>query len=67
MLDRSKTLPATFAASGPEPGSPARSNPNICVRDVSWNSKVSSAFPMDGLRWLFGANPSLSVCRSLSL
>lgn len=39
VLDRSKTLPATFSASGPEPGPPARSSPNICVRDVSWNSK----------------------------
>ncbi|KAF8963925.1 WD40-repeat-containing domain protein [Flammula alnicola] len=39
VLDRSKTLPATFPASGPEPESTSGSTFNICVRDVSWHSK----------------------------
>ncbi|KAF9531828.1 WD40-repeat-containing domain protein [Crepidotus variabilis] len=39
VLDRSRTLPSTFFASGPEPlpttGMPSRS---YCVRDVSWHT-----------------------------
>ncbi|KAF9486361.1 WD40 repeat-like protein [Pholiota conissans] len=39
VLDRSKTLPATFSPSGPEPEPTNNANFNICVRDVSWHSK----------------------------
>ncbi|KAF8203916.1 WD40-repeat-containing domain protein [Pholiota molesta] len=39
VLDRSKTLPATFSPSGPEPEPSTSTNSNICVRDVSWHSK----------------------------
>jgi WD repeat-containing protein 23 len=39
VLDRSKTLPASFSPDGPEPEPTAGANSDVCVRDVSWSSK----------------------------
>ena len=41
ILDRSKTLRASFSPSGPEPEAASGMSGNICVRDVSWHSQVS--------------------------
>jgi WD repeat-containing protein 23 len=41
ILDRSKTLQASFSPSGPEPEATSGMSGNICVRDVSWHSQVS--------------------------
>ncbi|KAF8910028.1 WD40-repeat-containing domain protein [Gymnopilus junonius] len=39
VLDRSKTLPATFSPSGREPEPPSGMRIQSCVRDVSWHSQ----------------------------
>ncbi|KDR85616.1 hypothetical protein GALMADRAFT_234583 [Galerina marginata CBS 339.88] len=39
VLDRSKTLPATFSPSGREPEATGGVDANSCVRDVSWHSQ----------------------------
>ncbi|KIM47605.1 hypothetical protein M413DRAFT_439274 [Hebeloma cylindrosporum] len=39
VLDRSKTLRASFSPSGPEPQPTSGMSGNICVRDVSWHSQ----------------------------
>jgi WD repeat-containing protein 23 len=43
VLDRSKTLPASFSPSGPEPEATSGTSANICVRDVSWHSQVRTS------------------------
>lgn len=45
ILDRSKTLPASFSPSGPEPEATSGMSANICVRDVSWHSQVRNSPP----------------------
>ncbi|KAI0308327.1 WD40-repeat-containing domain protein [Multifurca ochricompacta] len=40
ILDRSKTLPMAFDPSGPEPESLNNQSKAVCVRDVSWHSKL---------------------------
>ncbi|PPQ77004.1 hypothetical protein CVT25_014821 [Psilocybe cyanescens] len=39
VLDRSRTLPASFSPSGREPESTSGMPANSCVRDVSWHSQ----------------------------
>ena len=40
VLDRSKTLPAKYSPSGPEPFDANVYQSVTCVRDVSWHSQV---------------------------
>jgi DDB1- and CUL4-associated factor 11 len=40
VLDRSCSLPMSFDPSGPEPESTSGSRQDVCVRDVSWSSRV---------------------------
>ncbi|KAJ6520392.1 WD40-repeat-containing domain protein [Mycena sanguinolenta] len=39
VLDRIRTLPLSFDASGAEPGKAYGQDSNVCVRDVSWHSQ----------------------------